>query len=79
MRNTIKCFFVVNPCTTQISFPFLAADKYHFIDHKLVFATIRANVYILSVLMERDHFVPGVNVSYLLELMLEVRRLLKDK
>ena len=34
MRSTIKCFFV-NPCTTQISFPFLAVFKYHFIDNKL--------------------------------------------
>ena len=41
MRNTIKYFFAVNPCTTQISFSFLAVLKNCFIDHKLVFATIR--------------------------------------
>ena len=53
MRNTIKSFFVVNPYTTPVSFPFLAVIKYHFIDHKLVFETI---------LLEKDNFVPGVNI-----------------
>ena len=41
MRNTIKCLFVANPFTTQISLAFLSVLKYYFIDHKLVFATIR--------------------------------------
>ena len=78
MRYTIKCFFIVNPVTTQISFPFFTVLKYNFIDYKLVFTIIRTTS-TSFVLVERDRFVPGVNMSYLSELMLEVCRLLKDK
>ena len=37
------------------------------------------HVYILSVLVERDSFVPGVNMSYLSEIMLKIYSLLKGK
>ena len=38
-----------------------------------------SHVYILSVLVERYHFVPGNNMSYLSEMMLKIYRLLKEK
>ena len=67
-----------NPCTTQISFPFLAVVKCHFLDHKFILCNHTNHVYILSVLVEKYRFVPGLNLSYLPELMLEICRLLKD-